>query len=225
MAQADLVAFMKAQGYSDAAMSMVLSQAGYSSSLSIPAVSAGSALNDWVGDIPSAGIKTDIFGDSPTPAWATALTALGLSKVLSWLLGLFGAGAVGAAILAIVGKDTILGWLGGALATILPGEQAWLGEWPAGLGSIEGRLVRKWTAGGAKTYFAEFEQPRQHGSHIQFYAWSPKKAAWLPYSYRRNIVFGAKELDVAAALGGRKRIGKKKALRALAGKYGGAHSK
>lgn len=167
-----------------------------------------------------------------SPAVIPAIGGLILTAIRA-LIAQFGLRTLILGILSAIGfkaikelaDETGQGIIETAVSTLIPGQQEWLGEWPAGLGQIEGRLVQKWTAGGAKVYFASFEQPTRSGSHIQYYVWSAKRQAWLPYSYRRNIVFGARELDIAAALGGKRRIGKKTALRALAGKYGGTRSK
>ncbi len=218
MAQADLVAQMRAMGYTDAAMRAVLAAAGYGSGISVPAVNPAQALDQWIGASTPAQPVTTLASSDHSGGIATALSTLGVSKALQWLISLFGLGAIGAALVALIGKDTILSWVGGAIATILPGQQEWLGEYPAGLGQIEGRLVQKWTAGGQRTYFASFEQPTRTGARIQFYAYSSKRNAWLPYSYKRNIVIGAKELQLASALGYRRHVGKKKLLQLVAGK-------
>lgn len=216
---------MQAQGATAAQINAMLATYGYGGQVAVTPAVVSSALESWVGS-PAA----------PTAqAQAIALPALagGLLAVLRWILTQFGAKQILVGLFSLIGiqlfKEVIdesgQGRVESIIATLIPGQQEFLGEWPAGLGQIEGRLVQKWTAGGAKVYFASFEQPTRQGSHIQYYVYSVKRQAWLPYSYRRNIVFGARELDIAAALGGRKRIGKKKALRALAGKYGGTRSK
>ena len=225
MSAGDLTAYMRSQGYTEAAMSSVLQQAGYGSPLNIPVPGTAPSIDAWIGTVPPPTVQ----------AGALAIPAIGagLLAILKWAIAQFGVKQIISALLGLVGvqvfrevlNESGQGVLEGAIATIIPGQQAFLGEWPAGLGSIEGRLVQKWTAGGAKVYFASFEQPTRQGSHIQYYVYSVKRQAWLPYSYRRNIVFGARELDIAAALGGRKRIGKKKALKALAGHYGGTRGK
>jgi hypothetical protein len=222
MSAVDMAAFYRNQGASEATIAQVLASAGYGSALGGPLAGPGSSLDTWLAPPPPT--TQAYLSPAVIPAIAGALltalraiiSAFGIKQVVIALLSL-----VGVQLFKEVLSDQGQGVLEGGLATMIPGQQEFLGEWPAGLGQIEGRLVRKWTAGGSRTYFAMYEQPRQHGSHIQYYAWSPKKQAWLPYSYRRNIVFGGKELDIAAALGGRKRIGKKRALRALAGRYGG----
>ncbi len=216
---------MQAQGASAAEINAMLATFGYGTT---PAVSGGevaSSIDAWIGTTPT---PTAQAGAAVLPAIAGGILA-----VLRWVVAQFGAKQILIALRSFLGinlfKEVIdesgQGRVEMGLATILPGQQEWLGEWPAGLGQIEGRLVQKWTAGGAKVYFASFEQPTRQGSHIQYYVFSVKRQAWLPYSYRRNVVFGARELDIASALGGRKRIGKKTALRALAGRYGGTRSK
>ncbi len=225
MAQADLVSQMQAMGYTSEAMAKVLAAAGYGAGNGLSTGGVAPSLDAWVGSAPS--------GQTQTQAVALPAVATGFLAVLEWVVKQFGAKKVLVGLFSLLGiqlfKEVVdesgQGRVESIIATLIPGQQALLGEWPAGLGQIEGRLVQKWTAGGAKVYFASFEQPTRTGAHIQYYVYSVKRQAWLPYSYRKNIVFGARELDIAAALGGRKRIGKKKALRALAGKYGGTRSK
>ncbi len=218
-------AAMQAQGATAAQINAYLATMGYGMAPAGYGAAVAPSIDAWVGQ---PAVPSPVAQGPALPAEVTAgatLAARGLAWVISWLLTTWGGRAVIAALVAVLGKSNILSELGEVAATIIPGQQEWLGEWPAGLGQIEGRLVQKWTAGGAKVYFASFEQPTRQGSHIQYYVFSVKRQAWLPYSYRRNIVFGARELDIASALGGKRRIGKKTALRALAGRYGGTRAK
>ncbi len=210
---------MAARGASAAEINQMLAGYGYGSALTGALSSPAAALDAWIGTTPAGGALPGTALTAADQSITSFLTNLGINSVIKWLVGIFGIGALGAALVAVVGKDTIAGWIGTAIATIIPGVQGSLGEFPPGLGSIEGREVRRWSAGGQRTYFAVFEQPTKSGSHLQYYAYSQRRGAWLPYSYRRNIVFGAKELELAAALGHRKHMGKKKVLQAIAGHF------
>lgn len=199
-------------------------------------IAAGGAWGDIPGIIPSNiistdfGIKTnilplviDIPQDQPpggggggrqlSPLLGLALAAL------AGIAGKFGWELMGKAAIGLFGINKLMEWAGVVVQTILPGLQG--EEFPPGLGSIQGRPVKRWIAGGQKVYFAQFEQPTRRGSHLQNYVWQAKRQAWVPYRQRRNIVIGAKELSLAAALGHKRKLGKRRVLQNIAGHFGG----
>lgn len=173
------------------------------------------------------GLDGGVGGGSPAVA---PVFAGGIAAVMAWVVNQFGLRNIIKWLIAAFTLDTIMDIVregeGGGLPDITPWEGVLPfvgGSTPGGLDKIEGRLVRSWKAG--LTWFAEFEQPRRHGSAIQYYAWSPRKGAWLPFRYRRNIVIGAKELSIASALGHKRRIGKRRILQTIAGTYGGRRAR
>lgn len=194
---------------------------------------AGATFGPSLGSGPG-GVPSVVGVPSPStavPAVAAAIAALGgsVAAVLRWVVATFGAKQVAAALLSLIGvqlfkevaEEAGQGFLEGGLATLIPGQQGWLGEFPAGMGELGGRVVRTWTAGGARVYFCMVEKPTRRGTRLQPYVYSVKRSAWLPFSYRRNIVVGAKELSLAAALGHKRRMGKRRVLQTIAGTYGG----
>lgn len=201
---------------------------------SSPAAAAGvvsipSAIQTAGGAPAIAGVPSLPSATTQAPAAASGIMALlggSVVAAIRWLITQFGLRAIITAILSAIGfaaianqaRDDDPGGLDSWLAAIIPGQQAFLGEFPAGMGELGGRIVKTWTAGGARVYFCMVEKPTRSGSTITPYVYSAKRGCWLPFSFPRNVVFGKTELEVAAALSGRKRISKKRALRALAGR-------
>lgn len=101
-----------------------------------------------------------------------------------------------------------------AIYTLIPGQQTFLGEFPAGLGDIGGVVLKRWKAG--EGYFAIIRHPTARGFTTRRWAYSKKRGLWRPVRSARNIVIGAKELRIAATLGHKRRIGKRKLLQYIA---------
>jgi len=141
-----------------------------------------------------------------------ALVAQGLAWLIRMALSKWGLSAIVATLLGLVSREAIQGELGQMVATIVPGLQPGLGEFPPGLGEIQGRLMKRWRAGLA--FFAQFEQPSKRGTTIRTYCWI--RGAWRPIRLPRNIVIGAKELRLASTLGHKRRIGKRRVLQIIA---------
>lgn len=108
-------------------------------------------------------------------------------------------------------------WLERIIYTVLPGQQAFLGEFPPGLDKLGGQVVKKWRAGVA--YFAIILRTTKTGFVYQRVVYSAKRSLWVPVSIPRNIVVGAKELRIAAALGHKRRVGKRRLLQLIARPY------
>lgn len=180
-------------------------------------VSTGlSAVSITGGIIPTTQAAAPLVG-SVVAVITSILGSIGIKQLLKYLAASVGFSALWNAVKDVFTESGQQSLIETTIATLIPGQQAFLDEFPAGMGELGGRIVRTWAAGGAKVYFCMVEKPTRSGSSIVPYVYSAKRSAWLPFSFPRNVVFGRRELDVAAALSGKKRISKKRALRALAG--------